>query len=71
MRIIVHLIRLARVLQFWGKHGPRALALAREARAHPSLAQDAWAATTEMDAFMYAGAAKGIVQQALTGTPLS
>lgn len=54
--------------KFWGKHGPRALSLVRAAReARAPLRAGALAAVTEMEAFMYAAASKGILQQALTG----
>ncbi|KAL1525553.1 hypothetical protein AB1Y20_020408 [Prymnesium parvum] len=51
--------------QYWATHGPRALSNVRAAKAHlpPGFAL----AATEMDAFLYANSAKGIVRQALTG----
>jgi len=54
--------------KFWGVHGPRALALIKEARAaHAPFQSDASAAAMEMDAFMYSSSSKGILRQALTG----
>ena len=54
--------------KFWGAHGPRALSLVRAAReAHAPLRADAASAACEMDAFMFASSAKGILRQAVTG----
>jgi len=53
--------------KFWGLHGQRALNLVRSAKKDAALASDASLAAAEMDAFMYASSAKGIIQQALTG----
>ena len=53
--------------RFWGAHGARALRLAKAAKGHAALAKLPSAAAAEMDAFMYQGSAKGIVQTALTG----
>lgn len=54
--------------RFWDAHGGRALGLVREAMAlQPSLQSAPLAMAVEVDAFMYACSAKGIVKQALTG----
>lgn len=53
--------------KFWAAHGQRALNLVRSAKKDSALASEAFLANVEMDAFMYASSAKGIIQQALTG----
>ena len=51
--------------QFWGTHGPRALANVRAAKPHLPPSSDL--AGAEMDAFLSSNSAKGIVRQAVTG----
>ncbi|KAL3925025.1 MAG: hypothetical protein SGPRY_003753, partial [Prymnesium sp.] len=51
--------------QYWASHGPRALAHVRAAKT--ALPDSFAVASAEMDAFLFANSAKGIIRQAVTG----